>query len=447
MPRSGRLNQRPKGQRPKRRTTQRKRRGQQTATFAPVAISRQLKTTAAYNSMVFRGKELVDTVNVDYNEPPSMLLELPINVQELGPRLAKQAELWSQFRFKKLRMTVVPACGTSVGGTICHGFDYDTTGPAPTDPTAVQQLAGASSSAIWESSTCVFDARSAIRSQNYYKTEVTTGDIADSTQAFYCLSLVAGINNLTSGIITLNVYADYEVEFTGRKMVTVEPSGEIITLDTAFKVRLDEHIADPNLGGCLFFEVQSEQELFFAQFDPKAYYHMLPADALTTCLTDVAKKPTYCYYSASYKRLYCYADYDKCLARGPTDLVPNGQLHYPAKMMSFIPFHIVTRSSPFRSRVGFSTVRTSGNAIGARRAFCARANSRNVRPEVLGNGCGQGVDRHDKGDGGEYVAAPQDQPDLGGDPSEAVIVLPDGVEELAQQIALLEQKLSALVRQ
>lgn len=122
--------------------------------------------------------------------------------------LKAQSALWEQLRWKRLRFCWEPAVGTTQGGQLYAGFDWDSTGIVVQDLDMTKCTATSEhmTTALWKEAS--FAVPTSFQHQKWLQHHVSAQDLGS------LIIYVMGPKNLTVGTISI----DYSVEFAGTKM-------------------------------------------------------------------------------------------------------------------------------------------------------------------------------------------------------------------------------------
>lgn len=313
----------------------------------------------------FAFKELLGTVSVDFKQEPGVLLKQDLSPSLMvGTKLAHESSLWSQYRFRKCKFTVIASCPTTVGGTYAHAVDYDVDNENYLDEADyIQRLQGATSTAIWDTNTMAANCNKNMRSQNYYKVDYDENNPEDTVQAVYMLALTTPINGLTQGVIGLSIWVDYDVEFSGSRSkpeLEAPPSFELKAGDHCY---LDDSVDAWNEGLFQYTETQGDPKDFRPPELPMDWIWAIePAEACDPVLADQHAR-----YAVSYDGFTkFYESYAIAVAGGNSDLrVKSSEYWQLLRPMALIPLKKVDVKS-FRGRAGYTANQRFGRTSGKR---------------------------------------------------------------------------------
>lgn len=136
----------------------------------------------------------------------------PILLQD--SRLARIASVYQKFRFRNLAITVQSSATTATGGLMVLGYcsnpDFEITPNRDSSWKAVMDFPGAQSTNLWRTVTSV----AKLQDKNkWYNVDADSAEIMQTTQGYFAISVQSP--STTTAPISMPVWLDYEVEFTG----------------------------------------------------------------------------------------------------------------------------------------------------------------------------------------------------------------------------------------
>lgn len=140
------------------------------------------------------------------------------------PWLSRIANGYEMYRFKRLRAIYTPSCGSSTGGIVVGGFEYDGTDPAPVTKQQISALDRSARSNVWQKFTVDLD----VGSGWYYVNALpflptNPGDVRLTDVA----RLFVGVFGAQPGQVVGEVSISYDIEFAKPEMGTPAPSSLI----------------------------------------------------------------------------------------------------------------------------------------------------------------------------------------------------------------------------
>jgi hypothetical protein len=188
----------------------------------PLAVGFAMRTSLGQNRQKVRISGLLGSAIVNSNTPiGATLFEILLNpLMWDNTRVQLESQLWQQFRFTKLSLTVKPGVPTICSGAYAHGHDNEPEtlgGSGQNLVNYVSYLPGAAYANIWQPSTATCSVGADMRSQMWFKLENTEPNKPDYCQGYYIVTLAEKFAGAT-GNVSLSVWADGEIEFAGRRM-------------------------------------------------------------------------------------------------------------------------------------------------------------------------------------------------------------------------------------
>jgi len=240
-------------------------------------------------------------------------------------------------------------------------------------PADIMAYPGSVAMAIWAESTSHLDTSARHRTYNFWKVEFDPQDPEESAQAVYRLGLSGALNGATAGLISLQCFVDYDIEFVGRR-ITSGKEPENIIMDAEYPVTISSEPTDPAWKGAMTFP-----DDIMAKFVPNYVYAIEPDGVLYGSVASETKPPKYAYYSSGYKRIYTYISYTLAQVHGTSDVLGSARPVAPGVTWYFQPLTVPTRTNTFRaSPRGGGTYPNYGN-LGQSGAVCHR-NTHNRAP-------------------------------------------------------------------
>lgn len=221
----------PKAALPKKAAPQRT--GQGPSLGAAIAVSQ--KQTSREPLILQRGsretvichRELVSSVN---GSIAFTATKFPLNpgVATTFPWLSTQANLWDQYRFRRLRFEYITRTATTTVGSVLLVPDYDPTDIAPTSEAIASAHSDTVEDACYKNLTCVLDPRAmnpfggTLAGRRYVRSFNQAGDIStfDSGNFYFCTVEQTGASAIGK------LWVEYEVELFKPQLgnTTVAPS-------------------------------------------------------------------------------------------------------------------------------------------------------------------------------------------------------------------------------
>jgi hypothetical protein len=175
---------------------------------------------------VTAGREFLgDVLGSSSSTPATVVYELNPGVVATFPRLSKEAEVWEEYRFKRLSVHYTPAVSTATAGTISLTPEYNASAAPPTTEAGLLNHQGAISGNPWAPLNMVFN-QTAMHG-NAGRKFVRKNPVAGDRNNYDVGKLIVGaVSNGGTGVMG-KLWLEYEVEFF---VPQVEPANPISNL-------------------------------------------------------------------------------------------------------------------------------------------------------------------------------------------------------------------------